>query len=54
MTKICQECEYVVPSLADQQEPPGMPENCPQCGGLGTVVDEIEVREEKAEEDAAE
>ncbi|HTK60435.1 MAG TPA: hypothetical protein VL283_04530 [Candidatus Baltobacteraceae bacterium] len=52
MTKVCQECEYVVPSLEQQQEPPGVPENCPQCGGLGTVVDEPEALNEKADEDA--
>ncbi|HJV32692.1 MAG TPA: hypothetical protein VJ694_01570 [Patescibacteria group bacterium] len=52
MTKVCQNCEYVVPTLEEQQEPPGVPENCPKCGGLGTVVDETEVREEKAEEEA--
>lgn len=52
MTKVCQNCEYVVPTLEEQQEPPGVPENCPKCGGLGTVVDETEVREEKGEEEA--
>ena len=52
MTKICKDCEYVVPTLEDQREPPGVPEDCPQCGGLGTVVDEIESRDEKSEEEA--
>jgi len=52
MRKVCQACEYVAPSPMEQQEPPGVPENCPQCGGIGTVVDEVEVREEKAEKDA--
>lgn len=52
MTKICQECEYVAPSPMEQQEPPGVPENCPQCGGIGTVVDEPEAMAEKAEEEA--
>ena len=51
MTKVCKECGYVAPGLEQQQEPPGVPENCPQCGGLGTVIDEVEVRDEKAEED---
>jgi len=42
MAKSCQQCEYVAEDLLDQQEPPGVPENCPQCGGIGTVVDEPE------------
>jgi len=51
MRKICQVCDYVAESPMEQQEPPGIPENCPQCGGLGTVVDEVEVRDEKPDED---
>lgn len=35
----------------EQQEPPGVPENCPQCGGLGTVVDEPEALIEAGKED---
>jgi hypothetical protein len=51
MTKICTDCAYAVPNLEEQREPPGVPEDCPQCGGLGTVVDEIEPREEKADDE---
>jgi hypothetical protein len=54
MSKICQNCEYVVPTFEEQQEPPGVPENCPKCGGIGTVIDEAEELNEGAEEIAAE
>lgn len=54
MPKVCRECEYVVPSLAEQQEAPGIPENCPQCGGVGTVVDEPEAPLERTSEEEAE
>lgn len=40
MGKTCQSCGYAVPSLEEQREPPGAPEDCPQCGGVGTVVDQ--------------
>ncbi|GEM_PF-2704209 len=54
MPKVCQECQYAVPTLEEQQEPPGVAENCPKCGGIGTVVDEADLLNEGAEENASE
>lgn len=54
MTKVCQNCQYVVPTLEERQEPPDVAEDCPKCGGIGTVVDEAELLDEGAEENAAE
>ncbi len=40
MSKTCQSCGYNV-ALEDEAEPQDAPEDCPKCGGLLSLADEV-------------